>query len=1591
MGDLTDDVKGALLMIMRHELHSEKLIDTSNYLRPYIRLHLTDWIESAIRARYMLEGDNYVIDINRTETNQAGNVNIVIMDTDTGTEQYNSQWSNGLHQFLQMKHGCRITYETLKAVFMSNITFFKQYQGRIYGLTGTLGSASERKLLQDLYDIEFFNIPTFRPTQFTEEPAIVCNTEEHWRRTVVSHVRKVAQNRPVLVICDTVRNVEKLSKYFSDVSSLKVYIHSYQELNFWKTDKKDVLDEACIILATNLAGRGTDIKIHKRLESLGGLHVCLTYLPKSCRVEMQAFGRAARKGDRGSGKLITLGDPELGDTEDPCRIYKLRIDRNRQEAEATSSLIAHYRETIVREEKLFSGFTDLFRSMKTKLQKNKKIKKDQEDIILQSVLDRWALCLDKDSKYPHFETGDVDDIQEKVNITSVDDFVNNWMGHIECPVKLCRLGKLHSIKKDYKTAIELFDKVIASEPHFAEAAHYYKAFCVIRKSSDRQKSVIFSSLYRAERLIKKRKETMSFMAAIVDQICSMYRGNRHSFIILADYKKQKQDRIEIYEQYMASISVIIGKNLSLSLLQSFTRGCAFLEGPLFQMLDDILTCPKVALGYEDRLTFLDTKYDRYRDKIDSKMLHLKDRDYVTANDFIGIYPSQEELWENLEKMEAIVEKLEVVIVDEQTIKGLNQSKYDELMEDIRKLPRSDLMPMNHEFDLDANSNAYFNFELTSINGPTSSYLDDKYLVIGIDAWNELFGDTQMTEALMHSGYIWIMKQGKVNSDIANKTNFTAFDSFDRYYKQFNSKDTNMSDLLTLLQNTGTLSKDDPPKLLEKNLAKVPFLPGYERFYKDILDLLYTSFAYRIAIEELRETGRTSLLNASQLYNDLMELNVLQNYKFKEDDDIPSRINAIFDTVWTTNQTVPKVDECRLLEVKYPFNAVISEDHFKHLFGTTLRQQPQQVSQDFVENLWNEVVKMGWVTRVEESKLAKLNVLTKKIQTYTINPDGIKSKMTMLVDESESEYQLLGDPRYRGWFLYTKTVLLSYMSDDIDIIKTGFVDARSRIAEHDIIDGRLVCLDDCFDSDTQFRRLDELDLFRQNGFDHIIGLREKKWSWKSVAKIIAIGAVSIAQITAGVLVEIYTMGIGTYVASGLLIEGVGDLMFAAQCAISGHCSLKSYMTHKVVSLAMTASMIGVGAILTSGIKVSKFGVIFSDNIRDLSQKSGTSLIQAVGGRHIAIAAGKQIALTIGQGAAFGVANGFVDRAVEVGLNDHCEKISSDMLNGFNADFDKRQFHTTLEHLYDSVGPVQAQQIVDKITDTVFVADQNLNNISHLALGSTKGVVQGVLKGMTEAADKLNVSHQQSGIGLGFLSKIISASLTATGAIAGLAAGVHKLRKMSDKTLDKLQSELDAERERSIKISDSDTEIGDVEKFSSKACQAWKKKLSDKLTDTLKSYFKIVTNAAVNAAMWEAGKALQYGVTKIAKSASANAYRQSKSQQIKQGNVMEITFDQSVSTDSVPVEEHLSSLYQQKVLSISIRSNNQRLLDGFQKQNIHISPQDAQAVANLTRRKVTLTDNTQCVTKHFVPTNGKAEQSPIQLTVKSGWLAKIQIAA
>ncbi|EAL40280.3 AGAP008714-PA, partial [Anopheles gambiae str. PEST] len=175
------------------------------------------------------------------------------------TEDVSSQWDEAMHQFLQLKHGCKLSTLSLKAVFISNVTYFKEYE-LLYGLTGTLGTNEERELLKKMHDVDFVTVPTFKMKQFEEYGSIICSGSEDWKQEIRREVTKLAETdkRSVLMICETVQDVEALQNVFSSDEQSKVhtYKRDYEEL----TIAKDGLESGRIIIATNLAGRGTDIK-----------------------------------------------------------------------------------------------------------------------------------------------------------------------------------------------------------------------------------------------------------------------------------------------------------------------------------------------------------------------------------------------------------------------------------------------------------------------------------------------------------------------------------------------------------------------------------------------------------------------------------------------------------------------------------------------------------------------------------------------------------------------------------------------------------------------------------------------------------------------------------------------------------------------------------------------------------------------------------------------------------------------------------------------------------------------------------------------------------------------------------------------------------------------------------------------------------------------------------------------------------------------------------------------------------------------------------------------------------------------------------
>ena len=352
------------------------ILQIPNHQKQYVKNQLKSWINSAINAFYGYERyKDY--DINQDK--------IVPIDfRGTGEYQHNTVWGKSLAQFLQIKENLKIQHISVSPNFKSNVEFYSKYKQNLYGLTGTLGSKSTQKLLSDIYDTSNIIIPPFKEIKISDNDnskyickeleAIITASEEEWTDAIIrTNLRKLTNNRAVLLICKHVNDVKKLTKVFkAKHKTWKVYSYTGEE-----KFKKNSIRAGEIIIATNIAGRGTDIETSRIVEENGGLHVCVTFLPENLRVELQNVGRTARKGQKGTGQLIILNPQNK-------TIIQLKQERASTEKKSIQKAKKEIVKMLMRDN-LFKKFKKLEDSLYKDIPKHKQIR--------EAIEEKWGFWL----------------------------------------------------------------------------------------------------------------------------------------------------------------------------------------------------------------------------------------------------------------------------------------------------------------------------------------------------------------------------------------------------------------------------------------------------------------------------------------------------------------------------------------------------------------------------------------------------------------------------------------------------------------------------------------------------------------------------------------------------------------------------------------------------------------------------------------------------------------------------------------------------------------------------------------------------------------------------------------------------------------------------------------------------------------------------------------------------------------------------------------------------------------------------------------------------------------------------------------------
>lgn len=287
-------------------------LEAGTLLRPWIQ-----YIESALRAEHIMKRDiNYIVRDGKVE----------IVDEYTGRIFSDRNWRDGLHQAVEAKENVEVTQEKRTLARISRQRYFQRYD-LLCGMTGTV-SGHQTEMLS-CYQLPIVVIPLRKKSKRRELPTRYFSTNQDKVAAVVLDVaRRHQAGQPVLIGTRTIEQTLHLSECLSDKGHVHQVLNGVQD-----ADEASLISLAgvggSITVATNMAGRGTDIKPNESAVSAGGLHVIGFERNRSQRIDRQLLGRAGRQGDPGSGQFFVSADDEIIQRFDAALVKTLsRLSRS---------------------------------------------------------------------------------------------------------------------------------------------------------------------------------------------------------------------------------------------------------------------------------------------------------------------------------------------------------------------------------------------------------------------------------------------------------------------------------------------------------------------------------------------------------------------------------------------------------------------------------------------------------------------------------------------------------------------------------------------------------------------------------------------------------------------------------------------------------------------------------------------------------------------------------------------------------------------------------------------------------------------------------------------------------------------------------------------------------------------------------------------------------------------------------------------------------------------------------------------------------------------------------------------------------------
>ena len=276
----------------------EKMLGINNLFAPE-NIELSHCFKAALRAKALMKRDrDYVV----------RDGEIIIVDEFTGRLMEGRRYSDGLHQAIEAKEGVKIQRESQTLATITFQNYFRMYD-KLGGMTGTAKTEEDEFL--KIYNLPVIVVPTNKPVQRIDHPDVIYKTKKAKYKAVGRDVAAIhAKGQPVLIGTTSITQSEELS----DVLKKLGIPHNVLNAKFHEKEAEIVADAGqlgAVTIATNMAGRGTDIKLGEGVPELGGLYIVGTERHESRRIDNQLRGRSGRQGDPGESRFYLSLEDDL--------------------------------------------------------------------------------------------------------------------------------------------------------------------------------------------------------------------------------------------------------------------------------------------------------------------------------------------------------------------------------------------------------------------------------------------------------------------------------------------------------------------------------------------------------------------------------------------------------------------------------------------------------------------------------------------------------------------------------------------------------------------------------------------------------------------------------------------------------------------------------------------------------------------------------------------------------------------------------------------------------------------------------------------------------------------------------------------------------------------------------------------------------------------------------------------------------------------------------------------------------------------------------------------------------------------------------